>query len=211
MNGRRIATVGHRRTVSSNPFRSPQISPRRTWMDRRSLARGLVLEDRRKAWVHTLAGTNGDLSRFGVMHPCGDGRSTEGDQKAEGQNRTHRICSSRPPPVLIWRAGRTAAIRTCFEIGRIGHAVDHAVDHQGHLRSGSVRRSATTPTMEPGFRIGVASQNARRRTVRSRCDSLSRKYTCWRPRWSASIGSAASKLCGARASNFRCRVLRGVI
>jgi hypothetical protein len=29
-------TVGHPRTVSSNPFRSPQISPRRTWMDRRS-------------------------------------------------------------------------------------------------------------------------------------------------------------------------------
>ena len=29
------------------------------------------MEDRRKAWVHTLAGTNGDMSRFGVMHPCG--------------------------------------------------------------------------------------------------------------------------------------------
>src|SRR5712672_1194719 len=34
------------------------------------------------AWVHTLAGTNDDMSRFGVMHPCGVGRSTEGDQKA---------------------------------------------------------------------------------------------------------------------------------
>jgi hypothetical protein len=74
------------------------------------VARGLVLEDRRKAWVHTLAGTNGDMSRFGVMHPCGVGRSTEGDQKAEGQNRTHRICSNRPNPVLLWCAGRTAAI-----------------------------------------------------------------------------------------------------
>src|SRR5216684_1662235 len=31
------------------------------------VARGLVLEDRRKAWVHTLAGTNNDMSRFGVM------------------------------------------------------------------------------------------------------------------------------------------------
>jgi hypothetical protein len=46
------------------------------------VARGLVLEDRRKAWVHTLAGRNDDMSRFGVMHPCGAGRSTEGDQKA---------------------------------------------------------------------------------------------------------------------------------
>jgi hypothetical protein len=34
------------------------------------------------AQVHTLAETNDDMSRFGVMHPCGVGRSTEGDQKA---------------------------------------------------------------------------------------------------------------------------------
>ena len=57
------------------------------------VARGLVLEDRWKAWVHTLAGTNkawahtlagtkNDISWFGVMHPCGVGRSTKGDQKA---------------------------------------------------------------------------------------------------------------------------------
>jgi hypothetical protein len=46
------------------------------------VARGLVLEDRRKAWLHSLAGTNDDMSRFGVMHPCGVGRCTEGDQKA---------------------------------------------------------------------------------------------------------------------------------
>jgi hypothetical protein len=52
------------------------------------------------AWDHSLAGTNDDMSRFGVMHPCGVGRSTEGDQKAEGQNRTHRICSIRPIPFL---------------------------------------------------------------------------------------------------------------
>ena len=62
------------------------------------VARGLVLEDRRKAWVHTLAGTNGDMSRFGVMHPCGVGRSTEGDQKAEGQNRTHAFAPIDQPP-----------------------------------------------------------------------------------------------------------------
>jgi hypothetical protein len=46
------------------------------------VARGLVLEDRRKAWVHTLAVTNYDMSRFGVMHPCGVSRSTQGDQQA---------------------------------------------------------------------------------------------------------------------------------
>jgi len=50
------------------------------------------LEDRRKAWVHTLARTNDDMSRFGVMHPCGVGRSTEGDQKAQSQNRSEHIC-----------------------------------------------------------------------------------------------------------------------
>ena len=42
---------------------------------------GLVLEDRRKAWVHILAGTN-DISRLGVMNPCSVGRSTDGNKKA---------------------------------------------------------------------------------------------------------------------------------
>ena len=79
------------------------------------------MEDRRKAWVHSLAGTNDDMSRFGVMHPCGVGRSTESDQKAQGQNRTHRICSNRPTPVLMWCAGRTAAICNGFKIAQIGH------------------------------------------------------------------------------------------
>ena len=62
---------------------------------------GLVLEDRRKAWVHTLAGTNGDMSRFGVMHPCGVGRSTEGDQKAEGQNTTHNAFAPIDQPPFL--------------------------------------------------------------------------------------------------------------
>jgi hypothetical protein len=82
------------------------------------VARGLVLEDRRKAWVHTLTGTNDDMSRFGMMHPCGVGRSTEGEQKAEGQNTTHRICSNRPTPVFMWCAGRTAAICTGSKIAQ---------------------------------------------------------------------------------------------
>jgi len=61
------------------------------------VARRLVFEDRRKAWVHDWAGTkagmNDDMSRFRVMPPCGVGRSTQGDQKTQGQNKTHCICS----------------------------------------------------------------------------------------------------------------------
>lgn len=61
------------------------------------VARRLVFEDRRKAWVHDWAGTkagmNDDMSRFRVMHPGGIGRSTQGDQKAQGQDKTHCICS----------------------------------------------------------------------------------------------------------------------
>ena len=67
-----------------------------------AIARGLVLEDRRtvrvhtNAWVHTFRnGTSDDMSRFGVMHLCGVGRSAEGNQNAQGQDRTHRICSDR--------------------------------------------------------------------------------------------------------------------
>jgi hypothetical protein len=35
------------------------------------------------AWDHSLAGTNDDMSRFGMMRSCGGvRRSTEGNQKA---------------------------------------------------------------------------------------------------------------------------------
>src|SRR5260370_36815793 len=57
------------------------------------VARGLVLEDRRKAWVHRLAGTSDDMARFGVMHPCGGGRRTAGDQKTQTQTRSDRMWS----------------------------------------------------------------------------------------------------------------------
>src|SRR5882672_3538258 len=62
------------------------------------VAGSLVLEHRRKAWVHSLAGMNDDVPRLGVTHLCGVGRSTQRDQKTQGQNRTHRVCSNRPTP-----------------------------------------------------------------------------------------------------------------
>ena len=47
------------------------------------VARGLVLEHRRKAWVHRLDGTDNDMPRLGVMHLlCGAGRTAKGDRKA---------------------------------------------------------------------------------------------------------------------------------
>jgi hypothetical protein len=58
------------------------------------VAGGVVVLGRRKdeTWADTLTVANDDImSRFEVMHPCGVGRSTEGDQKTQGQNRTHRI------------------------------------------------------------------------------------------------------------------------
>ncbi len=39
---------------------------------------------------NALTRTNHEMPRFGMMHPCGVGRSTERDQKAQDQNRTHR-------------------------------------------------------------------------------------------------------------------------
>jgi hypothetical protein len=48
------------------------------------VARDVVVHGRPsdETWDHSLAVTNDDISRFGVMHPCGVGRSTEGDQKS---------------------------------------------------------------------------------------------------------------------------------
>ena len=44
---------------------------------------------------HRHAGAIDDIPRFGGMQLRGVGRSTERNQEAEGQNVTHRICSSR--------------------------------------------------------------------------------------------------------------------
>jgi hypothetical protein len=53
----------------------------------------------RRRDARTLAGLNGDMmARAEVMHRCGVGRSTQGDQKAQGQNGTHFICSQSTTP-----------------------------------------------------------------------------------------------------------------
>ena len=41
---------------------------------------------------------NVDMSRMGVMHPCGVGSSAQGEQKTKGQNKTHRISSNQTRP-----------------------------------------------------------------------------------------------------------------
>ncbi len=47
------------------------------------------------AWDHSVAWTNDDISRFGMMPSCGGVRRTrESDQKAQCQDRTHCIFSS---------------------------------------------------------------------------------------------------------------------
>jgi hypothetical protein len=85
------------------------------------VARGLVLEDRRKAWVHTLAGTNGDMSRFGVMHPCGVGRSTGRSKgRRPKQNASHLLQSTKPRSSVVRGPHRRNLYRS--PIAQIGHA-----------------------------------------------------------------------------------------
>jgi len=82
----------------------------------------LVLENRRKvrvprlpgiskSRVHSQAGTTVEVLRFGVMHLCGVGRRTKGEQQAQDKDKAHRKCSNRPAPFLIWCIGRVAAMR----------------------------------------------------------------------------------------------------
>ena len=58
---------------------------------------GVVAIDPHTTWSgvaldHSLAGTNDDMSRFGMMPSCGGvRRSTESDQKAQCQDRTRCI------------------------------------------------------------------------------------------------------------------------
>jgi hypothetical protein len=44
------------------------------------------------AWDHSLAGTNDDMSRFGMMPSCGVRRSTESDQNHNAK--TERVAFS---------------------------------------------------------------------------------------------------------------------
>ena len=61
---------------------------------------------------HTLAGANDDMSRFGVMQRRGVGRGIQ------GQNRSHRICSSWHRLIMCVRA---AIAPSCsgFKTGQI--------------------------------------------------------------------------------------------
>src|SRR4051812_26103249 len=52
------------------------------------IARGLVLEHSRKTWVRSLAGRDGELSRFRMLHLCRVGRSTDHQRP---KAKTHRI------------------------------------------------------------------------------------------------------------------------
>src|SRR5229473_3362617 len=75
--GRRVVVVGPQTTHNG----AVAIDPHTTWGD--------------VAWDHSLAGTNDDMSRFGKMRSCGGvRRSTESDQKAKCQDRTHCIFSN---------------------------------------------------------------------------------------------------------------------
>jgi len=54
-----------------------------------------------EGWGRSLAGTNNGIARFGRMPSCsGVRRSTQSDQKAHRQDRTHRFCSMSSPRPL---------------------------------------------------------------------------------------------------------------
>ncbi len=56
------------------------------------------------AWDHSLAGTNDDMLRFRMMPACGGiRRSTESDQKALCQDRTHCIFPINQPRSYVVR------------------------------------------------------------------------------------------------------------
>jgi hypothetical protein len=54
------------------------------------------------------------MARVVVMRRCGIGRSTQGHQQAQDQNRTHRICSNHPI------RGRTVPARTAYGAAKGG-------------------------------------------------------------------------------------------
>jgi hypothetical protein len=53
---------------------------------------------------HALIGTNNSVPPVCVMHRSRVCRATQGDQKAQGQNRTHRFFSSRPRSACLGKA-----------------------------------------------------------------------------------------------------------
>jgi hypothetical protein len=76
------------------------------------------LEDRRKAWVHTLAGTNGDMSRFGVMHPCGVAEAQRAIKRPKAKTERIAFAPIDSPPFPD-DACRASPIAARFTIGFI--------------------------------------------------------------------------------------------
>ena len=112
------------------------------------------MEDRRKAWVHTLAGTNGDMSRFGVMHPCGVAEAQRAIKRPKAKTERIAFAPIDQPPVLLWCAGRTAAICIGPKIAQIEHAqqAGAAREHARPLTNASHLTSSIDPQ-----RIGAFS------------------------------------------------------
>jgi len=94
------------------------------------------------AWDHSLAGTNDNMSRFGMMPSCGGvRRSTESDKKAQGEDRTHCIFSKLDTLQSVGHVSYVVRgphrrnlqrLLDCSNRGDHGHAVDHPVPIASH-------------------------------------------------------------------------------
>ena len=76
------------------------------------IARRDPVAGRRRRW--RVVGTNNSVPPVCVMHRGRDRRTTQGDQKAQGQNRTHRFFSNRSVAI---RSGRSRRGRSLIRLG----------------------------------------------------------------------------------------------
>jgi hypothetical protein len=67
-----------------------------------------------------MVGTNNGVPPVCVIHRSRVGRATQGDQKAQGQNRTHRFFSNRPAAPAYVGLGPRRPISGGFTISHIG-------------------------------------------------------------------------------------------
>jgi hypothetical protein len=91
-----------------------------------------------------------------MMHLGGAGGRTQADQKAQSQDRTHRMCSTQPPRDSYVVRRRTAPIGCGFTINHIGGIV-----------SARPEKFAFAEMRAPSLRelLAVASSAAIRRTT----------------------------------------------
>src|SRR5450432_1170204 len=111
-------------------------------------------------------GTNNSVPPVCMMHRSRVRRATQGDQKAQGQNRTHHFFSSRPRCACLGKAQAAPSQQI---------AASRLVTSAASLSTSSWRGHPTTIRETLGYQAAVKAYTPRAVTARKRAALIAKK------------------------------------